>query len=76
MFLPEITANAGLDFTFEDGVEIDGTKLAGSATTVGQVELGVGILLSRNVFLTLSGAFGVTDDSPDATLGMALPVRF
>lgn len=73
---PEITASAGIDFAFEQEVEINGSEIGGSATTIGQVELGVGVLLARDVFLTFSGAFGVTDDSPDVTLGMSLPVRF
>jgi hypothetical protein len=40
------------------------------------VELTAGILLTRDVFLNFTGAFGITDDSPDASLGMSLPIRF
>jgi len=70
-----ITSRAGFDFSFEAETEVNGAVLGGD-TTIGQVELAVGILLSRHVFLTVSGIFGVTDDSPDVTLGLSLPVRF
>lgn len=73
---PGVSLGAGLDFAFEDEVAVNGTDVRGSSTTLGQVELTAGILLSRNVFLNLTGAFGITDDSPDVTLGMSLPIRF
>ena len=73
---PDVTLGTGLDFAFEDEAALNGTDVRGSSTTLGQVELTAGILLSRNVFLNLTGAFGMTDDSPDVTLGMSLPIRF
>jgi hypothetical protein len=73
---PDVSLGAGLDFAFEDEVELNGTDVRGSSRTLGQVELTAGILLSRNVFLNLTGAFGITDDSPDVTLGISLPIRF
>jgi hypothetical protein len=73
---PDVSFGAGLDFAFEDEVAVNGTDVRGSSQTLGQVELTAGILLSRNVFLNLTGAFGITDDSPDVTLSMSLPVRF
>ena len=65
-----------MDFAFEDDVEVNGTGVRGSSTTIGVVELTAGILLTRDVFLNFTGAFGITDDSPDASLGMSLPIRF
>lgn len=73
---PEISLSVELDAAFEDELEVNGTKLSGSGTTLGLVDLSAGILLSQNVFLILSSAFGVTDDSPDLILGMSLPIRF
>lgn len=72
---PEISVSAGFDFAFEGEAEIDGVEV-GEDTTLGLFEFGVGILLSRNAFLALNGAFGVTDDSPDVTVGASLPIRF
>jgi hypothetical protein len=73
---PDVSLGAGLDFAFEDEVTVNGTDVRGSSNTFGQVELTAGILLSRDVFLNLTGAFGITDDSPDVTLGVSLPTRF
>jgi hypothetical protein len=73
---PDISASAGLSFAFEGAADIDGSKVSGSGTTVGLVDLGLGIVLSKGVFLNFTGAFGITDDSPDVTLGISLPVRF
>lgn len=73
---PDTSFGAGINYAFEDDVEVNGTGVRGSSTTLGQVELTAGILLTRDVFLNITGAFGITDDSPDATLGMSLPIRF
>ncbi len=73
---PEVSLSAGFDFAFSDEVEVDGSKISGSGTTAGQVEFGAGIVLTRDVFLTFSGAIGITDDSPDLILGVSLPIRF
>jgi hypothetical protein len=73
---PDVSLSAGLDFSHEDEIEINGSDVRGSSTTLGQVELTAGILLTRDVFLNFTSAFGITDDSPDVTLGMSLPIRF
>jgi hypothetical protein len=73
---PDTSLGAGVDFAFEDDVEVNGRGVRGSSTTIGLVELTAGILLTRDVFLNFRGAFGITDDSPDASLGMSLPIRF
>jgi len=73
---PEISVSTGVDFSFEGQLKVNGRKVTGSGSTRGAVELGVGVLLGRNLFLTFSGAFGVTADAPDVTLGMSLPMRF
>ena len=65
-----------MSFAFEDAAKRDGSKISGSGATVGVVELGTDIVLSKDVFLNFSGAFGITDYSPDVTLGVSLPVRF
>ena len=73
---PDVSLTGGVDFTFEDELELDGVTLDGTDTVLGRLELGVGVLLSRYVFLNVFGTFGITDDSPDLTVGMALPIRF
>ena len=73
---PDISLSAGFDFAFEDDIERDGSKLDGTATTVGLFELGAGFVLTRDIFLSLSAGVGITDDSPDLILGAAVPIRF
>lgn len=73
---PDITMNTGLSFFFEDEIEVNGIKIRGSDTTVGQFEFGFGIVLAKDVFLNFNGAVGITDDSPDVSLGISLPIRF
>lgn len=72
---PEISASAGFDFSYEDAARIGGVEIGGNRM-IGTLELGLGILINRRSFLNLVGAVGVTDDSPDLTLGASLPVRF
>jgi len=73
---PDVSLSAGLKFSFADHTKSNGITLAGSDTTVGVVNLGAGIILTKDLFLNLSSAFGITDDSPDVTVGMSLPFRF
>ncbi|MCC3859980.1 transporter [Pseudemcibacter aquimaris] len=73
---PEITLSTGLSFTFENELEIDSIKIDNSKSTVGIVSLGTGIILNRNVFLSLSAGFGITDDAPDVIVSASLPIRF
>ena len=73
---PDITGNLGLRVTFSDELERNGVKLQGTEQTVGFLELGLGYLLSKRNFLSLSASVGITDDSPDLILGVALPTRF
>lgn len=72
---PDISASLGLDFAFERAVRVDGIDIDGRSTA-GAVEAGLGVVLSRNLFLNLTGIFGITDDSPDLTVAASLPVRF
>ena len=73
---PDVSLSVGLDFVFEDEVEIEPVDASGSRTTLGQLEVGAGVVLAKDIFLNIFGSFAVTDDSPDMVLGVSLPVRF
>ncbi len=73
---PDITMDAGFDFSFEKNLSVRGINIDGSGSTVGVFEIGTGVVLGRNLFLTVGGAIGITQDSPDFTLGIAVPYRF
>lgn len=73
---PDVSLSAGLNFSFADHTKSNGIKLTGSATTVGVVNLGAGVILTEDLFVNLSSAIGITDDSPDVTVRISLPFRF
>lgn len=73
---PDVSLSTSLNFAFEDEIEINGVEVNGSSTTVGELEIGAGVVLTRDILLNIVGSFGITDDSPDMTLGVSLPVRF
>lgn len=73
---PDISMSAGVNFSFERNFKVSGISLPGTSKTQGSLDLGIGVVLSHNLFLTISGAFGVTHDAPDVAIGVSLPVRF
>jgi hypothetical protein len=73
---PDVSLDAGLSFAFTDKVKLDGTAVSGTRSTEGYVDLGAGIRLTRNLFLSLSASAGVTDDAADFIFSVALPYRF
>ena len=73
---PEITSSIGLNFSFLNELEVDGMEINGTKQTVGVLELGMGFLISKRYFLSLSAEIGITDDAPDVLLGISLPTRF
>ena len=73
---PSITGNLGLSFALVDEFEIDGQKLDGSEQTIGLLEIGMGFALSKRYFLSLTSDIGITDDAPDYSLAVSLPIRF
>lgn len=73
---PAISMTAAFNLSFVSDYQIDGSKIGGTSATLGTFQLGTGILLTRGVFLSLTGAVGMTDDTPDLSFGVSLPIRF
>lgn len=73
---PEIALSLGMNFSFVGDWEVDGIDINGSDRTIGIVSLGAGFLLSQNLYLSIAGQFGVTEDASDLGLSVALPMRF
>ena len=73
---PDVSLDAGLSFAFTKNVKVDGAPIAGTRSTAGYIDLGTGIRLTRNLFLSLSAAAGVTDDAADFIFSVSLPYRF
>jgi hypothetical protein len=73
---PDIAMSLGLNFTFIGKFEQDGVSIDGTDRTIGTLNLGAGFVLSRKVYLSISGRVGVTDDASDLGVSVALPIRF
>jgi opacity protein-like surface antigen len=73
---PAVSASVALRYLFEDDFKRNGVTLPGTSSTNGSVNLGFGVVLSKNVFLNLNAAFGVTDDAPDTVVSFSIPLRF
>ena len=72
---PEITGSLGLSFSFIDELERNGTKVDGSEQTIGLLDISLGFLINRRLFLSLFADIGITDDAPDLILGISTPLR-
>ena len=73
---PDITGNLGLRVSFINELESDGIEVPGTEQTVGFLETGMGYILNKRYFLSITADIGITDDAPDLALGISLPVRF
>jgi hypothetical protein len=73
---PETSLRFMLDQSFFDESEVDGERVRGSDAVQSTLEVGAALLLRRNILLDVSGTVGLTDESPDFGLRVAVPIRF
>jgi hypothetical protein len=73
---PETSLSFFFSQTFADDTKIDGEKIDGSDQVVGTFGVGAATTLGRNVLLSVTGNIGLTDDAPDYSVGVSLPIRF
>jgi Putative MetA-pathway of phenol degradation len=73
---PDTALRFILDQRFGDEFEVDGETLSGSDTVQSTLFLGASSLLGRRVLLDVSAGVGLTDDAPDYSVAVALPIRF
>lgn len=75
---PEIALDAGLSLVFANSsrLELLGTSFYPGRSTIGYLNLGTSILLTKNLSLAVSASAGVTQDASDLILAVALPYRF
>lgn len=73
---PDTSLRFILDQRFGDEFEVDGETLSGSDTVQSTLFLGASSLLGRRVLLDVSAGVGLTDDAPDYSVAVALPIRF
>lgn len=75
---PEIALDAGLSLSFANSSRYDlvNSSLYLGGTTIGYLNLGTNILLTKNMSLSIGAAAGVTKEASDFALTVALPYRF
>ncbi|WP_336985695.1 hypothetical protein [Altererythrobacter aquiaggeris] len=75
-----INERVSMNFSFLDkqrfATKVEGVKLPGSGTHDARLSLGASIGLSDKISLVLSAANGLTDESPDFTFSVRLPIAF
>jgi Putative MetA-pathway of phenol degradation len=73
---PNTSLSLVLNQSFIDEFKISGQKIDGSDRVQSILSLGAGAVLGRNVLLSGSVGVGLTDDSPDYSVSISLPIRF
>jgi hypothetical protein len=73
---PESSLSVGFDQTFSGSTRIHGVSVAGSDQRAGVLTLGATSLIGRNTLLSLSAGIGLTRNTPDYVINVALPIRF
>ena len=72
---PETSLSLAFNASFRDDLEINGTTINGSDENQATLSFGVSSVLARGTLLNVTAAAGLTDDSPDYSIFMSLPVR-
>jgi hypothetical protein len=73
---PETSLRFFFDQGFVERAEIDGQGVSGSDTWVGLLSIGASSILSRRVLLDAELGIGLTENAPDYTFRVALPIQF
>jgi Putative MetA-pathway of phenol degradation len=73
---PETSLNLSLQQTFSDDVRRDGRVVNESGQTQSVLNIGISSILGKQVLLNLLAGVGLTDDAPDYSVMLSLPIRF
>jgi hypothetical protein len=73
---PRTSLSLVLNQSFIDEFEVGGQRIDGSDRVESILSFGAAAVLGRNVLLSGSVGVGLTDDSPDYSVSISLPVRF
>jgi hypothetical protein len=73
---PSTSLSVALVQSFRQDFKIDGSRVDGTSANTAQLLFGASSVLGRHTLLAVSAGIGLTDDSPDYTLNISLPVRF
>ena len=73
---PHTSVNVGLNLAFAGATRINGERLPDSDATLGTLQIGLGMILTRRIMLNLATDIRVTGTVPDVRLSASLPIRF
>ena len=73
---PETSLQLSLSQEFVQDSKLNGRKQKGSDQVASVLNLGFSSILARNVLLQMVVGVGLTDDAPDYSVGLSLPIRF
>lgn len=73
---PETSLRASLRQDFVGDAEFEDDNLDGTDQVVATLNLGASSVLGRGVLLDAAAEIGLTDDAPDYTARLSLPIRF
>lgn len=72
---PQTALRANFEVSRAGMIRINGTKVPGSDTTAGTLQLGFATLMGRQALFDLQFGIGVTRDAPDFRITAAVPIR-
>jgi hypothetical protein len=73
---PNTSLSLVLNQSFIDEFKVDGQSVDGSDQVQSVLTFGASAILGRNVLLDGAVGVGLTDDSPDYSVSISLPIRF
>jgi hypothetical protein len=73
---PETSVNLSLQQTFSNDYQRHGRTVNESGQVQSVLNIGISSILERQMLLNLTAGVGLTDDSPDYTVMLSLPIRF
>jgi hypothetical protein len=73
---PETSLRFGFSQSFLDEAEFEGSRIRGSDFVSATLNLGASTILGSSTLLDVGAGIGLTDESPDFTIQVSLPIRF
>jgi hypothetical protein len=73
---PQTSLNIGLQQAFLQETKLNNIKIPGSDGVVSAFTAGASSTIGRNLFFSVLGGVGLTEESPDYFLNLTIPIRF
>lgn len=73
---PETSLSFGLDQVYRSDIEVNGDRIDGTDQLASSFTFGASMIIGPRTLLQLSGGIGLTNDAPDYSIGVSVPIRF